>query len=151
MTTYLLKRHQRRRVQASLFPDVKAEGSEIRILVCKAHQVRVGLASLSCVGPGGREPTHRFPTRIEMKLKHSTLDLLHITKHENENYSSTHIKLKGSLGCSKIPQAQNPVSKAQSTTLNPQRNYLVVHNTKIFFLKKKHFTVSKIFQSFIFI
>lgn len=87
-----------------LFPDVKAEeGLEIMILVCKAQLVRVGLAPLSCVGPGGRGPTQRFLTRIEMKLKHSTLNLLHITKHENENYSSTHIKLKGSLGCSKIP------------------------------------------------
>lgn len=28
--------------KASLFPDVKAEGLELMILVCKAHLVRVG-------------------------------------------------------------------------------------------------------------
>lgn len=29
--------------EASLFPDVKAEGFELMVLVCKAHLVRVGL------------------------------------------------------------------------------------------------------------
>jgi hypothetical protein len=79
-----------------------------------------------------------------MEHKHSTLNLLHITKHENENYSSTHIKLKGSLGCSKPPEAQNPVFQNTDNYLKPSEKLLTTLKKKSIFLEE-NITVSKIF------
>lgn len=74
--------------------------------------------------------------KLEAKLKHSTLNLLHITKHDNEKISSTHIKLKGSLGCSKNSIGTSSNSQSAEIYLKP----LIM----VFFffpqpLKKEHF------------
>lgn len=115
MTTYLLKRHQRRK-ESIILPRQESRGLGIIIIFCLLHTGRKtpsksqGLTLLfmwdlgkkGCVCGGeervggpqgvgvsarvGNEGNRYSQTWIEMKLKHSTLNLLHITKHDNENF-----------------------------------------------------------------
>ena len=89
--------------------------------------------------------------KLEAKLKHSTLNLLHITKHDNEKISSTHIKLKGSLGCSKNSIGTSSNSQSAEIYLKPLITFFptALKKRTFFFLEMKHFTIRKINYSFI--